>query len=130
MWPGYHKPTPKPDLRTAAARYAFRIPKHRSKLSHSAYWLLHNCVAHPILGLIPDDKTIAFHELTSRWLNTPSAEGFPTLSHPPLTIPNGKRRAWVFHNVVAHMAIGLLPCKRTFDLHDKSAKDLGIKGWV
>jgi hypothetical protein len=40
------------------------------------------------------------------------------------------RRKWVFHNVAAHLAIGLVPCRATFAWHDRSADDMNEPHWV
>jgi hypothetical protein len=39
------------------------------ELRHLAWWLLHNCVAHPAIGIAPSSRTFAFHDWTSRKLN-------------------------------------------------------------
>lgn len=31
---------------------------------------------------------------------------------------------WVLHNCIIHMLIGLIPCKKTMDLHDWSSQKL------
>jgi len=36
---------------------------------HRFWWLVHNCVAHPALGVYPTEKTFQFHDWTSRKLN-------------------------------------------------------------
>jgi len=36
---------------------------------HYAWWLVHNLVAHPAIGIAPIKTTFAFHDWTSRKLN-------------------------------------------------------------
>ena len=36
---------------------------------HRSWWLLHNCIAHPLLGIAPSKPTFWFHDWTSRRLN-------------------------------------------------------------
>lgn len=131
-------------------RYKARIKwfekdkKAHPKLRHRAFWLLHNCVAHPLLGLFPDSYAFAFHSLTSDWLNhkTPFDErevlvGFEYKRITQESIyldwdkPNIKdSRAWRIHNCVAHMLIGLFPHEKTFKYHDKTAVEMDVDGWV
>ena len=56
---------------------------HNPRLRHYGWWLLHNVVAHPILGIIPCRLTFAFHDWTSSRLNNlpyrAFDDRFPTL---------------------------------------------------
>lgn len=128
-------------LRGSQARYENRkrmfeadgLPLPRAR--HTALWLLHNCVAHPllVLGDQPSEKACEFHELTSQWLN--HTETMPyhkrTLRDLIYNVPKVEnRRAWVLHNALSHLAIGLVPCKATFDLHDRTAEEMKVPGWV
>lgn len=102
---------------------------------HHALWLLHNCLAHPFLALgdQPSEKACEFHELTSQWLNHTETSPWHkrTLRDLVYDIPKvGNRRAWVLHNTLAHIAIGLAPCKTTFDFHDRTAEKMGVPGWI
>jgi len=36
---------------------------------HYVWWLVHNCIAHPLLGLIPIEPLHNFHDWTSKKLN-------------------------------------------------------------
>jgi hypothetical protein len=36
---------------------------------HYAWWLIHNLVAHPAIGVLPIEATFEFHDWTSRKLN-------------------------------------------------------------
>jgi hypothetical protein len=124
----------------SAERYRARIPKFEDdgkplpKLRHHALWMLHNLVAHPVLGVLPTEPAIEFHELTSMWLNhvAPPVVGERTFfrnirgSKPVIERP----ALWALHNLVGHVAIGLLPCKATFKLHDWTAKLMRVPGWV
>lgn len=126
----------------AAARYAERIGKFEEdgrplpRLRHHALWMLHNCVAHPLLaatGRNVPTLAIKFHELTSLWLNHVGAVVRPSgrrrVTSSP--VPKVKKTGfWLLHNIVAHAAIGLLPCKATFDLHDWTARAMNVPGWV
>jgi len=112
------------------------------RLRHHALWLLHNCVAHPLLAVMGKNVSpvaVEFHELTSQWLNHKTNPRWPS---PPFEkaryryvvefqMPEVKKTGfWVLHNVVAHTAIGLLPCRATFDLHDWTAKKMEVPHWV
>lgn len=94
-----------------------------------AWWLFHNCIVHPAIGLFPSDETVDLHEWASEKLDTDfrkkrnkriKREAIPK-------IPN--KLAWIKHNVLAHMAIGLAPCSLTFFWHDKTAEEMGVEGW-
>lgn len=93
---------------------------------HHVWWLLHNLVTHPLLGLVPWSGFILFHDWTSQHLNH-----HPTLraSSPPV-IPPGKRWAWTWHNVAGHMAIGLFPTTAAFESHDRTADAMLVEDWV
>lgn len=114
----------------SAGRYGERLQAFQRDgaplpwVRHYFFWLLHNLVAHPILGVLPSEKTVDFHDLTSAWLNKEE----PRLQTP---VPNIRDdRAWLLHNLVAHVAIGLLPCKWTFQFHDWTARRMRVPGWV
>lgn len=44
-------------------------PKNLPRVQHHFWWLLHNLVAHPAIGLVPVKATFDFHDWTSRKLN-------------------------------------------------------------
>ena len=126
-------------------RYRHRIVKFIQdgrplpKVRHLGYWLLHNCVAHPLLGLFPGWKTTQVHELTSLWLNhvqSPEEHGkyfknVPTMLRLNNPTPNVKIRwAWVLHNCMVHPVIGIVPSRLTFRLHDWTADLMGVPDWV
>jgi hypothetical protein len=132
-------------------RYQDRLKAFRDdlqpypRLRHQVLWLVHNCIAHPILAVYPKIAAVEFHDLTSQWLNqTPVT----TVMRPPTSRKahdyNGihtrkifammpwvdNKRAWFFHNAVVHPLIGLLPCKWTFAYHDRTAEKMKVHGWV
>lgn len=105
------------------------------RLRHYIHWFTHNCIVHPILGVIPNQRTAELHQISSNWLN--KLHPWKNLTRFSMSdqdsIPNppkGKRRWWLLHNCVAHVAIGLLPIKPTFAFHDWSAKKMDVPGWV
>lgn len=67
----------------SAGRYEKRIEKFRAagakfpRLQHFAWWLLHNLVAHGLLGLFPCRWTFAFHDWSSVKLNAGMARTVP-----------------------------------------------------
>lgn len=122
---------------------------------HALHWLGHNVVVHPFLGVTVAAKWVAIdklaglphpvaahalrtvaedlsrlaldlHDLSSKHLNR-------LFHYPRSPVPSGntsRAKAWLVHNVLAHVAIGLLPCEATFAWHDETARDMGIRGWV
>lgn len=36
---------------------------------HHVWWIIHNCVAHPLIGFFPCKKTFEFHDYTSKKIN-------------------------------------------------------------
>lgn len=136
-FPPFDRVTPieLPEFKTSRERFAYRLSKFKAdglrwpRTRHWFYWSLHNLVAHPTLGLIPNRAAIEFHELTSDWLNKRYEEiGTDRVVAELPKIPS--RSWWLLHNIVAHAAIGLLPCRPTFALHDWSAKKMGVPQWV
>lgn len=141
-WPAW-KAIPEPpqqdprevdDASASEARYKLRLAKFRGdgrrwpRLRHHALWLLHNCVAHPLLALTTSDPAIELHELTSQWLNHEDRKNVRVIR--VLRPKVQTRGAWILHNLVAHVAIGTLPCTATFRFHDKTAQQMGVPGWV
>jgi hypothetical protein len=47
---------------------AFRIGK-RPVFKHHLWWLVHNVVAHPLIGVVPCSATFDFHDWTSKKIN-------------------------------------------------------------
>ena len=44
-------------------------PRELPRVKHYIWWLIHNLVAHPAIGLVPIKATFDFHDWTSRKLN-------------------------------------------------------------
>lgn len=136
----------------AYERYRARIPwftydgrKPYGVVCHHLFWMLHNCVAHPLMGIFHKRRDLrAFHELTSHWLNCEGYIGdFMTRETPDGPGIHNSRASfawrtpvikdiytWRMHNCVAHMLIGLAPCRWTFQYHDETAKKMNVEGWV
>jgi hypothetical protein len=123
------------DMRTAEGRYRRRVldwigpsrglARVGERLGHHGWWLLHNLVAHPLLGLAVNHRSVALHDWTSRRLHR------QTYAPAPSPSPVVERRFWwVVHNLFAHAAIGLVPCEATFRWHDASARRMQVPGWA
>lgn len=114
----------------AASRYKRRQriwqQKHRvfPWVRHQGWWVLHNCVSHPLLGVRPSKRTVWFHDWTSQHLNCRTR----FQPSPMPEIPS--YRKWLWHNVVGHMAIGLVPVEASFVFHDRTSKDMNVPMWV
>lgn len=91
---------------------------------HYMWWLLHNCVSHPVLGFVPSKGTVWFHDWTSMHLNLRKKL---RPSKPPV-IPS--YAWWLLHNTVGHLAIGLLPTQASFSYHDKTCEKMNVRYWV
>jgi len=112
------------------------------RVRHHMLWLLHNCVAHPLLAVAGKNVpplAVEFHELTSLWLNHKPFGSGPVLPGEKqkfrhvveFTMPKVERPfVWALHNLVAHTMIGLAPCKATFKFHDWTARLMDVPGWV
>ena len=117
---------------TSASRFAHRqkLWKDRHRVAptvrHHAWWLLHNLIAHPVLGLRPSPRVVWFHDWTSQHLNTRRR----FVASPPPVIPPGKERAWRFHNIVGDVAFGLAPIEAAFRFHDRTSEAMGVSDWV
>ncbi len=114
----------------AAERFATRQVRfvrrygRAGSVRHVGAWLVHNCIAHPLLGLKPGATTLRLHDATADWLNlapTPSRSPHPQI---------GRRRDWVMHNCIAHPLMGIAPAASLFRLHDTTAEDMAVPGWV
>ncbi len=129
------------DAGTSQERYWARIKRFkllgRPVKEHHLWWLIHNCVAHPMVGLVPKGYAVRFHDYSSDKLNLPTSsdrkkgvrERFSAHSPIPV-IPWRRRPAWIYHHVVVHSLLGLWPSPTVFAAHDQSAKTLGVEGWV
>lgn len=69
VWQGFEPFDP--DMVSAAPNpKTFTInPKELPRVKHYIWWLIHNCVAHPAIGLVPVKVAFDFHDWTSRKLN-------------------------------------------------------------
>ena len=93
-------------------------------IRHVLWWLLHNCVAHPMLGMVPGAPTVRFHDWSSDRLNLRKV---PYVS----PMPQVERRwSWLLHNCVVHPLMGIAPLFYVFDWHDDTASDMHVKGWA
>lgn len=116
--------------RGAAQRYRRRLQvwkRRRPELAevrHHGWWLVHNCIAHPILGLRASEAAIWFHDWSSKHLNCrESIRRSPT---PQIA----SRREWAWHNIAGHLAIGLMPCEPTFAFHDRTSEAMNVPDWL
>lgn len=62
-----------PELKTSHGRFHNRIKiwmRHKgSAKEHHFWWFVHNCIAHPMIGLLPHKKCFEFHDYTSDKIN-------------------------------------------------------------
>ncbi len=102
------------------------LEKDNGYAEYQLWWLFHNCISHPILGILPCKQTVKLHQWASLKLNN-----LPTDRMKEADVPVIKNyKAWFKHNVLAHLAIGLAPCMKTFYYHDITAKEMNVDGWV
>lgn len=121
------------DDSTSLGRFRERIQSWMQQpngyLEHHLWWVLHNCVAHPVLGLAPCKETIEFHDWASKKLNQ-HVQFWQKNQENISSIPVIKNRAaWIKHNILAHIGIGLFPCLKTFHYHDLTALEMDVDGW-
>ena len=112
------------------ARYAMRQRRFVARYGrlgrplHMAAWLLHNNIAHPLLGLAPGTTSLHIHDVTARWLNlqpTTHRSPRPEILH---------RREWVVHNCISHPLMGVMPMRWHFAWHDTTAARMKVQDWV
>lgn len=114
----------------AGARYHRRIKVWRDqgrispRLRHHFWWLLHNLLSHPLLGVYPFLWCIWLHDWTSMHLNCRTT----MRPSPPPVIQD--YRAWFWHNTAGHIAIGLFPIDAAFQFHDHTAEAMQVADWV
>lgn len=96
----------------------------RGRTLHALAWLLHNCVAHPLLGLLPCRASVWLHDRSADWLNLSPVRTRSAL--PRIT----SYRAWLVHNCIAHPMMGLAPLRAAFTAHDRSAEHMDVEGWL
>jgi pterin-4a-carbinolamine dehydratase len=118
------------DAETASERYAqrraFFITRYgqAGRVLHRAAWIAHNCVAHPLLGVVPGKVTLRLHDRTADVLN---------LRAEPLHSPTPqlrRRAAWILHNAVVHPLMGVMPSRSAFALHDATVELLDDDNWL
>lgn len=115
---------------TAAKRFDSRCQAFEDRfgswgaLLHAGAWWLHNCVAHPLLGIAPGRATVWLHDRTAAWLNlgpAPQPSPLPTI---------GRRWSWLVHNCVSHPLMGLAPLAWCLSWHEDTAEQMDVPGWV
>lgn len=64
---------PNSDEAGAQERFQSRVSifKNEDKpvYKHHFWWFVHNCVAHPLIGIMPNKSTFDFHDWTSKKIN-------------------------------------------------------------
>lgn len=50
-------------------RIATFMQEEKPVYKHHVWWLIHNCVAHPLIGFVPCKSTFDFHDWTSKKIN-------------------------------------------------------------
>ncbi len=67
------KEYPNSDESGAELRFQKRIKEFKSEAKpiykHHSWWFVHNCIAHPLIGVIPCKSTFDFHDWTSKKIN-------------------------------------------------------------
>lgn len=60
-------------------RFRERLAKHDdaygSRRRHHLWWLVHNCLAHPLIGVCPIRPFFRFHDWTARRINLADEPG-------------------------------------------------------
>ncbi len=117
-------------MKNSEVRYHYRRNKWKEKKKlfplsrHNFWWVIHNCISHPLLGVNPSDKTIWFHDWTSKKLNIKKS----LVKSPNPNITN--KRTWIWHNVIGHILIGIRPNTRSFKYHDYTAEAMNVSDWL
>lgn len=52
-------------------RYQSRLDLWTQKWIHTFWWLVHNCISHPLIGVCPITLFFQFHDWTSHRMNEP-----------------------------------------------------------
>lgn len=64
---------------TAAERFVKRRDQYKKAgiplAVHNGWWVIHNCIAHPMIGLLPSGATFWLHDYTSRKLMQGDQDG-------------------------------------------------------
>lgn len=58
------------EMKSPPNKEKVKFNKNIAVAEHHFWWFVHNCIAHPIIGLLPHKKTFAFHDYTSDKLNS------------------------------------------------------------
>lgn len=117
---------------TSAGRFQYRLNVFKTDgrphpvLRHWGFWVIHNCVVHPMMAVSPSSFLLELHELSSYWVNHRSGSALYFNLPPKIK----SRFWWTLHNFIGHMAIGILPIKPCFAFHDWSAPKMGSPDWV
>ncbi len=57
----------------AGKRFEARIEgfekENKPVFKHHFWWFVHNCIAHPAIGILPNKSTFDFHDWTSKKIN-------------------------------------------------------------
>lgn len=91
---------------------------------HHFWWVLHNCVSHPLLGIFPTRNMVWFHDWTSMHLNVRDH----IRPSPMPQIPN--YWSWLWHNSAGHLAIGFIPIEWSFTFHDHTSEAMNVPKWL
>lgn len=51
------------------SRVAIFKKEDKPVYKHHVWWFIHNCIAHPLIGVAPCKKTFDFHDWTSKKIN-------------------------------------------------------------
>lgn len=134
-----HRSQVKNAMNRSRERYFSRKKKFKGfkgKIEHHILWMIHNCIAHPVLGIYVCNKTLKFHDNTSALLNESfnclnqlSSQYYVEIYETYYPRLNYKFR-WFLHNSIIHFFLGLFPCKFMFKLHDITAKYMDEPDWV
>lgn len=58
---------------STSKRFENRVNKYKRRNTpvrvHHFWWFVHNCIAHPLIGIFPCRRTFAFHDYTSDKIN-------------------------------------------------------------
>lgn len=131
------------DYSTAGERFDVRLHAFRRRcrvrhlrfpaLRHHFWWVLHNVIVHPLIGLFPSKLAVRAHTVTSDGLNLRRGSKDPMppyVPRYPFAYGLQCRFWWLVHNLVAHVLIGLLPFGPAFRFHDWTAERMHVVGWV
>src|SRR5690348_2106646 len=61
LWNANRVSNKKPELREKELKL-LKLKVSWAKTQHHFWWFVHNCIAHPMIGLLPIKKTFSFHD--------------------------------------------------------------------